>query len=97
MKREDVLAILARESDSYARFGVKSLALFGLVARDEARSDSDVDILVEFEGVPNFAQYMDLKFLLEDALGRHLDLVERQTLHPLVRPNIKSEVIPVVP
>lgn len=96
MKREDVLEILARELDSYARFGVKSLALFGSVARDEAQPESDVDILVEFEGAPTFVQYMDLKFLLEDALGRHVDLVERQTLHPLVRPNVEREVIPIV-
>jgi len=48
MTRDEALAVLNTLRADYIRFGVKSLALFGSVARDEARSDSDVDILVEF-------------------------------------------------
>lgn len=48
MKREEVLQILAEHKDKLKALGVKSLDLFGSVARDEARSDSDVDFLVEF-------------------------------------------------
>ena len=95
MNREKVIAILKALSSDYIRFGVKSLALFGSVARDEARPDSDVDILVEFIDSPAFAQYMDLKFLLEDALGRQVDLVSRKTLKPQLQSNVEKEVISI--
>lgn len=96
MKREEVLSTLIRESNSYHRFGVKSLALFGSVARDEARAESDVDILVEFESIPTFAQYMDLKFFLEDLLGKKVDLVQKKMLHPTMLLTVEREVVPVV-
>ncbi|TRU83627.1 MAG: hypothetical protein EWV54_19670, partial [Microcystis novacekii Mn_MB_F_20050700_S1D] len=48
MKRDEVLAILAAHREQLQTLGVKSLSLFGSVARDEAHSDSDVDFLVEF-------------------------------------------------
>ena len=49
MKRDQVIRILAGySSEPYENYAVKSLALFGSVARDEARQDSDVDLLVEF-------------------------------------------------
>ena len=55
MQRDDVLKILAKHGDELRQqFGVKSLALFGSVARGEAMETSDVDLLVEFElGCPN--------------------------------------------
>ncbi len=49
MKRDEVLAILAVHREQLQELGVKSLELFGSVARDEARPDSDVDFLVEFD------------------------------------------------
>lgn len=93
MNKNQVLATLT--AIDYTRFGVKSLELFGSVARDQAHEKSDVDILVEFEETPTFAQYMDLKFLLEDTLGRKVDLVQKEMLHPSLRKNVESEVIPV--
>lgn len=58
------------------RFGVKSLGLFGSWARGEAFPHSDVDFLVEFEKT-SFDATMDLKFFLEDHLGKPVDLVIR--------------------
>ena len=48
MRRDEALRLLAAHREEIARFGVKSLAIFGSVARDEAGPDSDVDVLVEF-------------------------------------------------
>lgn len=93
MQRDEVLAILTQHQDSQKHFGVKSLAIFGSVARDEARPDSDVDILVEFEGLVTFDRYMDLKFYLEDHLGTRVDLVSRRTLKPQILPSIEQEAI----
>jgi predicted nucleotidyltransferase len=72
------------------RFGVKSLGVFGSVARGEASLDSDVDILVEFD-VPSFDHYMELKFYLEDLLGRTVDLVLKGSLKPALRDRILRE------
>ena len=95
MQRDEVLTILAQHQDSLKRFGVKSIAIFGSVARNEAKSDSDVDILVEFEGLVTFDRYMDLKFYLEDHLGTRVDLVSRRALRPQIRLSIEQEAIPV--
>lgn len=74
-----------------ARFGVKSIGLFGSWARGEASATSDVDFLVDFER-PSFDAYMDLKFYLEDLLQRRVDLVLRRALKPLLRDRILGEV-----
>ena len=78
-----------------ARFGVKRLALFGSVARDEARPDSDVDVLVEFDGPATLDRYMGLKFQLEDALGARVDLVTTTGLKSRARPVVEREAIDV--
>lgn len=92
MNKNHVLSNLAAVDS--CRFRVKSLALFGSFARDTAISpQSDVDILVEFEGTPTFDQYMELKFYLEDSLCRRVDLVERKMLHPSLLQAVESEAI----
>lgn len=75
--------------------GVRSLSLFGSVARDEAGPGSDVDVLVEFADEPTFAGYMDLKFRLEDLFGRRVDLVTVGGLRPRVRPYVEEDLIRV--
>ncbi|MEJ7812208.1 MAG: nucleotidyltransferase family protein [Gemmatimonadaceae bacterium] len=77
------------------RFGVRSLGLFGSYARDEARSDSDVDLLVEFEGPVTFLEYMGLIEYLETLLGARVDLATHDKLKPRVRPNVERELIRV--
>ena len=69
--------------------------LFGSVARDEARDDSDVDFLVEFTGSPSFDRFMDLKFLLEDALGIPVDLVTRRAIKSFLRSEIERDAVRV--
>src|SRR5215213_11639095 len=95
MRREDVLRLLSAHRAEIARFGVRSLAFFGSVARDEARADSDVDFLVDFTTPPNFADFMNLKFFLEDLLGRPVDLITRKTLKPRLRSEVEKEAIHV--
>ena len=73
------------------RFGVKNVGLFGSIARGDASPRSDVDILVEFDA-PSFDHYMDLKFYLEERLGRPVDLVLKGSLKPALRERILREV-----
>lgn len=93
MRRDEALRILAEHREEIARYGVKSLALFGSVARDEARPDSDVDVLVEFEKPVGFFKFYDLQQYLESILGRRVDLVTRDGLHPRLKDRILGEVI----
>lgn len=95
MRRNEILEILHEHKTQLKQFGVKSLALFGSFARDEAREDSDVDMLVEFETPPTFSAYMDLKFYLEDLLGRPVDLGTPDTLKPRIRARVLQEAIRV--
>jgi uncharacterized protein len=91
MRRSEILQELSAHRDELTRMGVKTLAVFGSVARDEARPDSDVDLLVEFLGPATFNGYMDLKFFLEDLLGRPIDLVTRKSIRPRLKTQIESE------
>jgi uncharacterized protein len=91
MSRSEILQILAARREDLARMGVESMAIFGSVARDKARSDSDVDLLVYFQGPATFNGYMDLKFFLEDLLGRPVDLVTRKSIRPRLKTRIENE------
>ena len=95
MYRDEVLATLRAHREEILAFGVKSLGIFGSVARGEERPDSDVDVLVEFEGAPTFARYADLKIFLEDTLGRDVDLVTRAGLRAPIRPYIERDLLNV--
>jgi hypothetical protein len=93
MHRDEILTILRQHRVEIQRFGVKSLAIFGSVARDEATSESDVDLLVEFEGKVTFDRYMDLKFYLEDCLAIKVDLVTLKMLKPQIRQTVEKEAL----
>ena len=96
MNKNEILEILRTHRDELRkRFGVKSLAVFGSVARGEAGPESDVDILVEFESSPGFDGYMALKFYLEDLLGRKVDLVMKSALKPWARDVVLREKVDV--
>lgn len=95
----DKQAILAQLSGSIEeirrRFSVKTLAIFGSVAREEASNKSDVDVLVVFEQKANFDLFMDLKFYLEELLGIEVDLVTDKALRPQIRQTVEQEIIHV--
>lgn len=95
MKREELIALLSTHREVLRSLGVRSLALFGSVARDEADPQSDVDLLVEFQETPSLSEYMRLKFWLEDRLGRQVDLVMKKALKPWARPLVEAEAIRV--
>jgi predicted nucleotidyltransferase len=96
MDRQRILALLTEHKPVLAeRFGVTSLRLFGSFARDTARVDSDVDVLVRFDGPATADRYFGAQFYLEDLLGRPVDLVTEQALRPRLRPYIERDLIDV--
>jgi predicted nucleotidyltransferase len=95
MTREEALAILRAHRDELRARHVKTLALFGSVARNEAGPDSDVDLLVEFDGSPvGLFAFSALQRYLADILGRRVDLATRKGLKPRLRERILAEAIP---
>jgi predicted nucleotidyltransferase len=95
MKREEVIQILTRNQDALREFGVKSLSLFGSVARGEASEGSDVDFLVEFDRPTGFFGLIRLQHFLEDLLRRPVDLSTPGSLRLRVRERVMTEAIRV--
>lgn len=96
MRKEEVLKQLTRLKPELAtRFGVTRLALFGSTVHDELRADSDIDIVVAFDGPATSKRYFGVQFLLEDELGYPVDLVTEKAMRPELRPFIEREAINV--
>jgi predicted nucleotidyltransferase len=96
MNRQEVLEKLREAKPMLAeRYGVTRLALFGSTVRDEARTDSDVDIVVGFDGPATSSRYFGVQFYLEDELGCEVDLVTEKALRPELRPYIEREAVNV--
>lgn len=92
MNARDTLRLLSEHlPEIRRRFGVRELAIFGSVARDEARPGSDLDVLVEFAARPNFDDFFGLKLHLEEVWGARVDLAQPADLHPALRARIESE------
>ncbi|WP_373509016.1 nucleotidyltransferase family protein [Thiocapsa sp.] len=96
MNREQVLSVLnGHREEMRQRFGVKHLALFGSAARDQLQDDSDIDLLVEFEGPPTFDGYIDLKDYLEALFGTKVDLATDAMVKPRLRRHIEKDLLRV--
>jgi len=92
---ETIKQLKAHKATLVQRFGVTDLALFGSAARGQAAPDSDIDILVSFDGPATSRRYFGVLFYLEDLLGRPVDLVTEKALRAELRPYIEQEVIHV--
>jgi hypothetical protein len=96
MKQDAVLQILKQKNTEMERkFGVKSLLLFGSVARDEATPASDVDLLVEFNRPVGYFGLFALQDYLEKLLGCPVDLGTPDSLKPYIRERVMGELIRV--
>lgn len=93
MKREEVLAIVAQHQQELRAMGVKSLALFGSVARDEATAESDVDFLVEFDRPIGLFDFSRVRLYLEDILGCSVDMGTPDSLKEYLRDRVLGEKI----
>ncbi len=96
MTRAEVLETLRAHRPTLAeRFGVVELAVFGSFARDEATDESDLDILVSFDGPATWRSYFGVQFYIEDLLGRRVDLVTDKALRSEFRPYVEQEAVGV--
>jgi hypothetical protein len=95
MSIEDTITLLSAEKSVLQEFSIKALYVFGSVARGEDRPESDVDILVDFEpdahvGLFAFAR---LQRRLSQILGRPVDLVTPDALHPALKDRVLKEAV----
>ena len=91
----DVLRTLREHEDDLRRLGVEHAAVFGSVARGEARAGSDIDVLVELdrERPMGIFEYARLKLYIGELLDGASDVVNRKTLKPLLRENILRDAV----
>jgi predicted nucleotidyltransferase len=96
MDKTQALALLTEHKPALqARFGVTDLALFGSTARGTANEESDIDILVAFDGPATSKRYFGVQFYLEDLFGRSVDLVTQKALRPELRAYVENEALHV--
>jgi len=83
--------ISAKIIPTLKRQGVTKAALFGSVVRGEAKKKSDVDILIDFGERKSLLDLVRLQFVLEDKLGRKVDLLTYNSIQPLLKEIILRE------
>jgi predicted nucleotidyltransferase len=71
--------------------GVRRLAIFGSVARDEETKKSDIDILIDFDSKKGLFAFVGIKTYLEGILQCEVDLVTKRALHPALKSKILQE------
>ena len=93
MNREEVLQILRTHQQELQNLGVKSLELFGSVARNEAHSDSDVDLLAELSESMSLFQFIEAKLYIQDLLKCPVDMGTKDTLREHLRQPILEDIV----
>jgi hypothetical protein len=93
ISKEDLIKQIMGQREKLSHLGVKNIGLFGSFVRSEQTSSSDIDILVEF--VPEkhtFDNFMEVSFLLEETLGRKVEVITPEGLSPYIGPHILKEI-----
>lgn len=93
MKRDEILALLRAYRADSKEYDVKSLAIFGSVARNEETEESDIDILIEFGQPVGLFEFVRIKDQLEKLLNRPVDLVTPEALKKQLKEQILKEAI----
>jgi len=95
MNRAEALAILKQHRDELRRRGVARAALFGSVVRDEANAESDVDVLLDIDPAANLGvfEYVAVIRYLSEIFPVPVDVANRATLKPHVRPSAERDAV----
>jgi uncharacterized protein len=97
MTRKEALSKLQNCAEAVRARGATSLYLFGSSARDEARSDGDLDLFIDYDPAKKFSlvDLVGIKLFLEDVLGVEIDVTTRDSLHPMLRQEIERSAVRV--
>lgn len=96
VSRDEIIARLrAALPGLRTRYGIGALSVFGSRLRGTENSDSDLDLLVEFDRTPGFFQFIELEDWLGGLLGLKVDLVMKTSLRPRIAERILAEAVAV--
>jgi predicted nucleotidyltransferase len=76
--------------------GIKKAAIFGSFVKEEVKSSSDVDVLVEIKNDMSLLDFVGMKLELEEAINRKVDLVEYDTIKPIIKERILAEQVVIL-
>lgn len=93
LNKEKVLEVIKKQENLFNKYYIKTLALFGSTARNEATENSDLDFLVEFNQSPTLSMYMNLKFYLEELFNKPVDLVTIKSIKAIIKESILAEAV----
>ncbi len=91
MKEDQIEEIKNTLIEALRKHGVKKAALFGSIVRGEITEESDIDLLIEFEGRKSLLDLAGLKLDLQELLRRRVDVLTYKSIHPLLKERILSE------
>ncbi len=94
MGNKEIIAVLREYKKQFApKYGITAMGVFGSVARDETREDSDVDIVIKIEP-PNLITISRIRIEIEEAIHKHVDILHyRKEMNKLLKEKIDSEVV----
>lgn len=95
MIKDKVISLLQEHQSDIRAFRIQKIGIFGSVARNQETQQSDIDILIQFDGPASYDSYIELKFYLEGLLGRKVDLVTEDSLRKEIRPYVEKDLIRV--
>ena len=91
---EEINVILKEHKEElYKKYKVKEIGVFGSIVRGEQKKRSDIDILVEFEEVPDLLKFINMERYLTRLLRKKVDLVEKTAIRPELKDIILGEVV----
>lgn len=95
MNRDEVIATLRAHERELRHRGVLHAALFGSVARNEAKRSSDIDIMIELEpeAPVGVFEYVGITQYLADLFPNRVDVANRSCLKALVRPSAERDAV----
>lgn len=91
---EEINSVLKEHKEElYKKYKVKEIGIFGSFVRGEQKKRSDIDILVEFEEVPDLLKFIEIERYLERLLKKKVDLIRKKALRPELKDIILKEVV----
>jgi len=97
MNKSEIIEQLRRNADAIRGMGATSLYLFGSAAYDKARSDSDLDLFIDYDPARRFSllDLVGIKQLLEERMSTEIDITTRDSLHPMLKDDIERSAVRV--
>lgn len=91
---KEIQAVLsAHKAGLMQQYKLKEIGIFGSYVRGEQKRGSDIDILVEFDKLPDIFQLIDLEDHLRKLLSKKVDLVRKRAIRPELKEAILQEVV----